>query len=82
MTPRRSGMYMAGLLMRGHADMTADQRTAANDRRVTVTRSPGGWLLQEEDAGVVRERLYTDWHRVERAIRTFETSSAAHSTKR
>jgi hypothetical protein len=42
-------------------------------RRVTITRSDAGWALREEqDDRVVRDINYTDWHRVERAIRVFE----------
>jgi hypothetical protein len=42
-------------------------------KRVTITRSDAGWALREEqDDRVVRDINYTDWHRVERAIRVFE----------
>jgi hypothetical protein len=58
--------------------------------RVVVTRSARGWELKEErDHRVVREAIYTDWHRVERAVRAFEleagaadAADAAYSTNR
>jgi hypothetical protein len=44
-----------------------------HDRRVTVTITPEGWAVREEkDSQVVRSVVYTDWHRVERAIDLFE----------
>jgi hypothetical protein len=37
--------------------------------RVTVTRMPQGWEVSEERGNsVVRRAMFTDWHRVERAI--------------
>ena len=55
--------------------------------RVIVTRGTKGWELKEElDNRVVRETTYTDWHRVERAVRAFELRADApdadHSTNR
>lgn len=40
--------------------------------RFTVTGArSGGWeLIVEQDSRVVRRVSYTDWHRVERALRT------------
>lgn len=41
--------------------------------RFTVTRAPLGWdVRQERDNTVVKESHYSDWHRVERAVQTFE----------
>ncbi|HKW01143.1 MAG TPA: hypothetical protein VJN96_15065 [Vicinamibacterales bacterium] len=46
---------------------------AGHTKRVTITRSEGGWAVREErDDRVVRDIQYTDWHRVERAIQMFE----------
>jgi len=55
--------------------------------RVIVKRGTKGWELKEElDNRVVRETTYTDWHRVERAVRAFELraeeSESDHSTNR
>jgi len=53
-----------------------DQRVGAAMRRLTVTRAAQGWQLTEvQDAHVVREVTYTDWHRVERAIKVFERAA-------
>ena len=39
--------------------------------RVTVRRDTAGWQLREEQNGaVVTSMHYTDWHRLERALRT------------
>ena len=50
--------------------MTTHESPAADSsRRVTVTRGRHGWEVREErDNGVVHRAVYTDWHRVERAI--------------
>jgi hypothetical protein len=41
--------------------------------RLTVTRRPMGWEVREErDREVVRTTTYRDWHRVERAVQTFD----------
>lgn len=49
--------------------MTTHELPAPDARRVTVTRSLHGWEVKEErDNGVVHRAVYTDWHRVERAI--------------
>ena len=38
--------------------------------RVVVTRHSSGWQVRvERDNEVVRTNTYTDWHRVERALR-------------
>jgi hypothetical protein len=51
--------------------------------RFTITKGPVGWDVREErDREVVREVTYTDWHRVERAMRVFELgglSEAEHT---
>jgi hypothetical protein len=64
--------------------LTLEQRTDGHTRRATVTRAHGGWLFKEEDeARLVRQVTYTDWHRVERAIRNFGTLVADdYSTNR
>ena len=44
---------------------------AGSTTRVTVTRDAAGWELREErDHAVTRQTHYTDWHRVERALKT------------
>ena len=46
---------------------------AAHVRRFLITRQPdSGWEVREEaDSTVLRQARYADWHRVERAQRTF-----------
>lgn len=54
--------------------MTYEQTLRKDDhtRRFEILTEPHGWrVVQRADATVVREALYTDWHRVERARRAF-----------
>lgn len=45
--------------------------------RVTVTRDLAGWELREErNDAVVRKSRFTDWHRLERAMRAIELEAA------
>jgi hypothetical protein len=48
-------------------------RKAAHTRRFTITNTPlSGWEVRDEqDSRVLSSHLYRDWHRVERAKRTF-----------
>ena len=48
----------------------AELSYAGHSRRFTIGQAPlGGWELKiEEDHAVVSRVLYTDWHRVERAL--------------
>ena len=65
--------------------LTLEQKAAGHTRRATVTRADQGWLFKEEDdTRLVRQVIYTDWHRVERAIRDFEATSGddSYSTQR
>ena len=43
---------------------------AGHTKRFTITEASGlGWeVTEEQDSAVVRRTLYTDWHRVERAL--------------
>ncbi len=51
--------------------------------RLTVTRSEDDWKLTEErDRRFVRDVRYTDWHRVERAMQSFELVGHHYSTNR
>ena len=61
-----------------------EQKAEGHTRRATVTRADEGWLFREEDdSKLVRQVTYTDWHRVERAIRAFEAVPADnYSTNR
>ena len=44
-----------------------------NSVQVNVTRDLTGWEVREErSTGDVRVAHYSDWHRVERALRTIE----------
>ncbi len=54
--------------------MTYEQTLKKDDhtRRFEILAEPQGWrVVQRADTTVVREALYTDWHRVERARRAF-----------
>ena len=44
-------------------------RKNAQTRRFTITATePTGWeVREEENSQLVRQQVYTDWHRVERA---------------
>lgn len=46
---------------------------AAHTRRFTITsEGPSGWEVRDEqDSHVIRRVRYRDWHRVERAKKTF-----------
>jgi hypothetical protein len=48
-------------------------RKAEQTRRFTITdTSASGWeVREEENSRVIRQVLYTDWHRVERAMMAF-----------
>lgn len=62
--------------------LALEQKVYGHTRRATVTRVQDGWIFKEEaDTRLVRQVTYTDWHRVERAMRAFE-SVPADSTKR
>ena len=53
--------------------LTREFTQAGHTTRVTVERDQVGWQLREErDNTVVRHQHYSDWHRVERAMRSFE----------
>lgn len=53
-----------------HREYTHDGHV---DRFRVSRRAGAGWEVREErDDEVVRRVLYTDWHRVERAIQVFE----------
>lgn len=56
--------------------LTREFTQAGRVVRFTVTRSPLGWdVRQERDNTIVKESHYSDWHRVERAVQTFERLS-------
>jgi hypothetical protein len=56
--------------------ITREMTVAGHVDRVVITRADDGWKLREErDDQLVREVRLTDWHRVERAVRVFETRS-------
>ena len=67
--------------MRTH-ETTADGHL----RKVVITRGAEGWQVRvERDNEVVRTATYTDWHRVERAVRVADTATIVrdrHSTNR
>ena len=54
--------------------LTFEQTYRKDDhtRRFEILQDPQGWrVVQRADTTVVRDALYTDWHRVERARRAF-----------
>lgn len=52
---------------------TRTRTTSGRTDSITVTRSPSGWEVNEtHDATLVRHHVYSDWHRVERAMQVFE----------
>jgi hypothetical protein len=53
--------------------LTKEYVQAGRIVRFIITRAPLGWdVRQETDNAVVKEAHYSDWHRVERAVQTFE----------
>ena len=65
--------------------VTREHRDGAHIRKFTVTRGLVGWDVREErDSEVVRRMTYTDWHRVERALRVFDLQEVTpdYSTNR
>jgi hypothetical protein len=65
--------------------LTREQTTGGHTRRATVTLAEDGWLFrEEEETRLVRQVTYTDWHRVERALRAFDATPVDddYSTKR
>jgi len=65
---------MAALNVEGAVYMLSVERhQSGHVERAVVTRTSKGWDFREEhDDRVVRERTFTDWHRVERAMQLFE----------
>jgi hypothetical protein len=54
---------------------------AIQGRRFSVTMTPEGWAVREEqDDRIVRAVTYTDWHRVERALLAFERGHTGPET--
>ena len=52
---------------------TREFTKAGRTTRFVVTRVALGWNVREErDNTVVKNTHYEDWHRVERAVQTFE----------
>ena len=66
-------------------DMTTLRREFTTDGstvRVTVTRDLAGWELREErDRSVTRHLHFTDWHRVERALRSIELALSLKNSR-
>ena len=47
-------------------------RKAHHTRRFTIVAQDAGWEVRDEqDSRIIRSMRYTDWHRVERARRSF-----------
>jgi hypothetical protein len=60
--------------------LTYEQTLRKNDhtRRLEILVDSHGWrVVERTDAAVVRDTLYTDWHRVERARRAFTTEMSS-----
>ena len=65
-----------------HQMLTREFTQAGHTTRVTIERDQVGWQLREErDNTVVRNLHYSDWHRVERAMR-FELHFGAEAPTR
>jgi hypothetical protein len=72
-TSARARLEYKSLLLTSSRDLmmfNAELCYAGHSRRFTIDQAPlGGWELKiEEDHAVVSRVLYTDWHRVERAL--------------
>jgi hypothetical protein len=53
-------------------------RNATHVRTFTITTGGMGWEVREEqDSRLIRHIYYDDWHRVERARKTFAEEVAA-----
>jgi hypothetical protein len=53
--------------------LTREFTQAGHTVKFVVVRTPLGWdVRQEQDSRLVKEAHYSDWHRVERAVQTFE----------
>jgi hypothetical protein len=53
-------------------------RNAAHVRKFTITTGGTGWEVREEqDSRLIRRICYDDWHRVERAKKTFAEEALA-----
>jgi hypothetical protein len=64
--------------------METRERTASGHTdTLIVTKTAKGWEVREtHNRTVVRTQEYTDWHRVERALLTFDLQAPAYSTNR
>lgn len=52
-------------------------RNASHVRRFTIRGAGTGWhIIDEQDATIVKNVVYSDWHRVERAKATFALEAA------
>ncbi len=53
--------------------MTRARTVDGHLEQFTVSDAERGWTVSERhDDRVVRTKVYSDWHRVERAVRAFE----------
>ena len=63
------------MTLASHPTMTPFAKTLRKDshvRRYEILPDANGWrVVEHEDSRVVRDTLYDDWHRVERARRAF-----------
>jgi hypothetical protein len=60
-----------------HAMYDSALRKQLQMRRFTIRHVQPGWEVRDEsDHGVLKRRIYKDWHRVERAIARFEQEEA------
>jgi hypothetical protein len=61
--------------------MSRQFRQGSHVFRLVVFRNGQGWEVHEEcDWKVIRMTRYSDWHRVERAIRLFEQRKDAKAS--
>ena len=53
--------------------LTRERSIEGHVERVIVSRSRRGWEVStERDGRTLTQRTYTDWHRVELALRSFD----------
>jgi hypothetical protein len=53
--------------------LTKESTTDGHIYRVVVRQTREGWEVRtERDGTVIKRRVYTDWHRVERAVQWFD----------
>ncbi len=56
--------------------LTRERSAAGHVDRVFISETETGWEVREErDSKIVKRASYTDWHRVERALYSFDLAA-------